>query len=149
MSLLTRVTFLTTASVSKDRYTAMTAQVGTLTAPALTLTRMIPAPPFQIEVGGVTKQIYAINGSTDLSIFTDPQGRLHMQPGDTVTYRLQYQMPTSEFESFRLDDYLPLPAHDAGEMTITTVNTTESSHTSCSRLGIPASRRHLFRDVHF
>ncbi len=91
---------------------------GTLTDTGFDTDTDDSATAIQIEVGElIQKDVYAINGFTDLSSFTDAQGRLHMQPGDTVTYQLQYLMPTSEFESFRLDDYLPLPVFDADEFT--------------------------------
>ncbi len=90
---------------------------GTLTSTGFDLDQDDSSASFQIEVGQVDKEMYAINGNTDLSSFTDAQGNIHVQPDDTVTYRLQYYMPTSEFESFRLDDYLPLPVFDASEIT--------------------------------
>lgn len=68
---------------------------------------------FEIAVGSVTKDIYAINGSTtDLNDY-------HVEPGDTVTYRLTYTLPTSDFESFSLTDYLPLPVFDVDDYTWT------------------------------
>ncbi len=51
----------------------------------------------------LTKAIYAVNGST---VFSTP---VHVKPGDTVTYRLTYVLPTSDVEDLRFDDYLPLP----------------------------------------
>ena len=91
---------------------------GTLTSTGFGLDQDDSSATFQIEVGQVYKEMYAINGNTDLSSFTDAQGNIHVQPDDTVTYRLQYHMPTSEFESFRLDDYLPLPVFNAAEITV-------------------------------
>ena len=106
---------------------------GTLTSTGFDLDQDDSSAAFQIEVGQVYKEMYAINGNTDLSSFTDAQGNIHVQPDDTVTYRLQYHMPTSEFESFRFDDYLPLPVFNAAE--ITTFDSGESD--------IPPDRRSL------
>ncbi len=38
-----------------------------------------------------------------------------IEPGDTVTYRLQYTLTTSDFEDLFLNDYLPLPVFDVGD----------------------------------
>lgn len=57
-----------------------------------------------IEVGTLTKSIYAINGNTSLS------GAASLQPGDNITYRLTYTLPNTDFESLSLTDFLPLPA---------------------------------------
>jgi uncharacterized repeat protein (TIGR01451 family)/fimbrial isopeptide formation D2 family protein len=63
-----------------------------------------------IELGGLTKSIYAVNGSTTLP------SPLEIKPGDTVTYRIQYTLPSSDFEDLAITDYLPLPVFDAGEL---------------------------------
>jgi LPXTG-site transpeptidase (sortase) family protein len=57
----------------------------------------------QIGRGALTKSIYAINGSTS---FGSP---VEVKPGDTVTYRLTYTLPTGDVENLSFDDYLPLP----------------------------------------
>jgi uncharacterized repeat protein (TIGR01451 family)/fimbrial isopeptide formation D2 family protein len=56
-----------------------------------------------IAFGVLQKTVYALNGNTS---FTTP---LRVRPGDTVTYRLTYSLPTSDFETLVLTDYLPLP----------------------------------------
>ncbi|MCX7789973.1 MAG: isopeptide-forming domain-containing fimbrial protein [Chloroflexaceae bacterium] len=53
--------------------------------------------------GALGKSIYALNGSTTVP---DP---VQLAPGDTVTYRIQLTLPTSDAENLRLVDYLPLP----------------------------------------
>ncbi|MFW5691014.1 MAG: beta strand repeat-containing protein, partial [Chloroflexota bacterium] len=63
-----------------------------------------------IAQGGVSKTLYAINGSTTLPT------PLEVSPGDVVTWRLTYDMPSSDFEDFRLTDFLPLPVFDATEV---------------------------------
>ncbi len=68
-----------------------------------------------IVSGNFTKTIYAVNGSTTLP----PR----LQPGDEVTYRLQYAVPSTDFSSIRMDDYLPLPMFSSAELT--TFNATD------------------------
>jgi LPXTG-site transpeptidase (sortase) family protein len=58
---------------------------------------------FAIPTGALSKRIYAINGSTS---FASPP---RIAPGDTVTYRITYVMPTSDEEILAFADYLPLP----------------------------------------
>jgi fimbrial isopeptide formation D2 family protein/uncharacterized repeat protein (TIGR01451 family) len=58
---------------------------------------------FRIQWSALTKSIYAING---LTWFSEP---VQVWPWDTVTYRLQYAMPSSDAEEIRLVDFLPLP----------------------------------------
>lgn len=76
-----------------------------------------------IPYGVITKSIYAINFSTS---FASP---VSISPGDRVTYRVTYTLPTSDFEDLVFTDYLPLPVFTAGE-----VNT--FSNTVC---GIPVA----------
>lgn len=56
-----------------------------------------------IERGTISKSIYAINGSTS---FSSP---VEIAPGDSITYRLEFTLPTSDFENVSFDDFLPLP----------------------------------------
>jgi LPXTG-site transpeptidase (sortase) family protein len=63
-----------------------------------------------IEYGVLSKTIYAVNGNTT---FDTP---LRVAPGDTVTYRFQYTLPTSDFEGLEFVDYLPLPIFDSTEI---------------------------------
>ncbi len=60
--------------------------------------------------GALTKSLYAINGSTTLP------SPLEIFPGDTVTYRIRYTLPTSDVEDLYFVDYLPLPVFDATEV---------------------------------
>lgn len=53
--------------------------------------------------GDLDKAIYALNGSTS---FSTP---LEIKPGDTLTYRLTYTLPTGDVEDLRIEDFLPLP----------------------------------------
>ena len=63
-----------------------------------------------ILVGTLTKSIYAINGITSF-------GAPRLGPGDTVTYRLRYTLPSSDMEPLTITDYLPLPVLVATEVT--------------------------------
>ncbi len=59
-----------------------------------------------IPVGALNKQLHAINGDTDIS------GDLQIAPGDRVTYRLTYNLTTTDFEDLILTDFFPLPVFD-------------------------------------
>ena len=59
--------------------------------------------------GSLTKSVYAVNGSTS---FSTP---VEVKPGDTVTFRLVYSMPTGDVEDLLFDDYLPLPVFHVGD----------------------------------
>ena len=64
-----------------------------------------------IPYGNITKSIYALNGNTS---FSSP---VRIAPGDTVTYRVRYTLPTSDFEDLVVTDYLPLPIFSSTEVT--------------------------------
>ena len=61
--------------------------------------------------GNVTKEVYAINGSTSF------QTPVLVAPGDEVTYRIRYTLATSDFESLVVRDFLPLPVFMATDVT--------------------------------
>ncbi len=63
-----------------------------------------------IVTGDVMKNIYAING-----VLWTSSDSPHIKPGDTVSYRLTYDMPISSTENFHLTDYLPLPVFNAAD----------------------------------
>lgn len=67
-----------------------------------------------INTGNVLKTIYAINGSI---CNPQPCTNVKVKPGDTVTYRIHYTMPTSDVENLHFHDYLPLPIFYASEIT--------------------------------
>ncbi|MFO7944570.1 MAG: isopeptide-forming domain-containing fimbrial protein [Anaerolineales bacterium] len=56
--------------------------------------------------GGLSKSIYAVNGSTTFSM------PVNVQPGDQVTFRVSYDLTTSDVEDLYFLDYLPLPVLD-------------------------------------
>ncbi|NPA94483.1 MAG: DUF11 domain-containing protein, partial [Thermodesulfobacteria bacterium] len=65
---------------------------------------------FKIKNGSVSKDIYAINGNTNLP------NPLILRPGDVITYRIRFTMPTPDVEDLILKDYVPLPVLDATEL---------------------------------
>lgn len=60
--------------------------------------------------GDLLKDIYAVNGSTSIS------PPVQVKPGDEVTYRLRYTLPSTDFEDLYFIDYLPLPIFVATEV---------------------------------
>ncbi|MCC7125731.1 MAG: hypothetical protein IT178_12845, partial [Acidobacteria bacterium] len=66
-----------------------------------------------IVSGSLTKTIYAINGNTAISL------PARLGPGDTVTYRLRYTLPSSDAEPLTITDYLPQPVLEAGQVSTT------------------------------
>lgn len=76
--------------------------------------RVIDDSTDQITItrGELTKTVFAVNG-TACGACAD----VEVAAGDTVTYRLQQELPSSDFEDFRLVDYLPLPVYNAAEIT--------------------------------
>jgi uncharacterized repeat protein (TIGR01451 family)/fimbrial isopeptide formation D2 family protein len=75
------------------------------------------AASIAIITGSLQKQLWGVNGVA----VTGPQ---QVAPGDTITYRLTYQLPTSDIENFIIDDYLPLPVLLANELNGAVVDTT-------------------------
>ncbi len=72
-----------------------------------------------IAHGELRKTIYAINGNTT---FTSPPS---VNPGDTITYRLEYDLPNTDSDGLVLKDYLPLPIFDvSSSLTFLTTPTT-------------------------
>lgn len=55
-----------------------------------------------IARGSVSKDIFAVNGAP-------PAATVRVSPGDEVTYRIRYSMPSSDVEDLYFVDYLPLP----------------------------------------
>lgn len=86
-----------------------------------------------LGTGSLTKAIYAINGTACPRGPVDPVcpdgGPYQIKPGDTVTYRITYVMPTSDEENLEFTDYLPLPIFDATEITAFD-NVGQSGHAS-------------------
>ena len=61
-----------------------------------------------IPVGSIEKDIYALNGSLVSGLVT-------VKPGDDVTYRLTYTLPTADQADLVFIDYLPLPIYDVAD----------------------------------
>jgi LPXTG-site transpeptidase (sortase) family protein len=69
------------------------------------------AASIAIDHGALQKALYALNGNTNF------QSPMTVAAGDTVTFRLTYTLPTSDYENLVITDYLPLPIFDATEVT--------------------------------
>ncbi|WP_199555585.1 isopeptide-forming domain-containing fimbrial protein [Sandaracinobacteroides hominis] len=70
----------------------------------------------RIQTGALSlKSVVAVNGDTDL--FLGPNGMPQVTQGDTITFRLQYVLPTSSVTNFNLVDFLPLPVLTAQNLT--------------------------------
>jgi|GEM_PF-711832 len=72
-----------------------------------------------IRQDSVQKQIYAVNGVLNGTPAFNAQfrtgglatGTINLKPGDAVTYRITYTIPTGDVEHLRFTDYLPLPIY--------------------------------------
>ena len=62
----------------------------------------------RISSPALTKSVYAINGS-----ICDPCTNPRVGPGDKVTYRVKYQLPSAFYSNQTFTDFLPLPIYDA------------------------------------
>ena len=70
-----------------------------------------------VPVGQLTKSVSAVNGNTSLPSVVS------VEPGDLVTFHLEYTLPTSDSDSLVIYDFLPLPIFDvanAGSFTYST-----------------------------
>jgi hypothetical protein len=70
----------------------------------------------------VQKTIYAVNGNTNLTLFQDTSGNINLQPGDVVTYRFTYTIPSGDIENLRFTDFLPLPVFDVDDINADNTN---------------------------
>ena len=59
----------------------------------------------------LTKELYALNGV----ILAQPATDVEVKPGDQVTYRLTYDLFTSDVEELLFMDYLPLPVFNVDD----------------------------------
>ncbi|MDO9300035.1 MAG: hypothetical protein Q7T89_01570, partial [Anaerolineales bacterium] len=93
-----------------------------------------------IAFGSLAKTVYAVNGITcepcATEISTDG-----VSPGDTLTFRLRYVQPSSDFEQTVLTDYLPLPIFDATDVTTFTNLVSGTPASGFANLG-PADTYH-------
>ncbi|MBK9709523.1 MAG: hypothetical protein IPO77_21800 [Acidobacteria bacterium] len=78
-----------------------------------------------LEVPQIIKSIYAVNGSLSLP------NPLRIMPGDLVTFRLRYNIPTGDYKSVKITDTLPLPTYEAETLTNLSFNNINT--------GIPAT----------
>jgi LPXTG-site transpeptidase (sortase) family protein len=98
--------------ILRDRETVIGNVLDTLTFAATGSTEDDDATTSRtIDTGSLAKSIYAVNGTAPIG------SPIRVKPGDTVTYRITYVMPTSDEENLEFTDYLPLPIFDATEIT--------------------------------
>ncbi|MCA9200650.1 MAG: isopeptide-forming domain-containing fimbrial protein, partial [Planctomycetales bacterium] len=82
------------------------------------------AEVLEVLGGKVIKTTYAVNGTLgpvdstvdpDTGLVRGPSyaNTLQVRPGDVVTYRLRYAMPSADIENLLITDFLPLPVYDA------------------------------------
>ncbi|MFN8480950.1 MAG: isopeptide-forming domain-containing fimbrial protein, partial [Kouleothrix sp.] len=79
--------------------------------------------------GNLSKSIYAVNGVVCAS---QPCTNVTIQPGTTVTYRLQRDLLTTDVEQLTLTDYLPLPIFDVDDTTAPIISRISSFVTTVS-----------------
>jgi len=62
-----------------------------------------------LKRGTPSKSIHAFNGNTTVP------SPLHVSAGDIITYKIKYELTTSNVEDLYLTDYLPLPVLDVND----------------------------------
>lgn len=70
----------------------------------------------EIVTGTVQKELYSTFRNGDQRFAGALDGGLEVVPGDVITWRITYDLPLSEFEGLRLEDYLPLPVFDVNDI---------------------------------
>ena len=65
-----------------------------------------------IAFGELSKSIYAVNGAVCAS---QPCANVKVSVGQTLTYRIRYTLPTSDFEKLVFTDLLPRPVFNAAD----------------------------------
>lgn len=65
-----------------------------------------------IEANRVSIDIVGRNG---VAVVNDPSDPVRVAPRDTVSYQIEYVVPTGDFENFSLAAYLPLPIFSAAD----------------------------------
>lgn len=73
----------------------------------------------RIIQGALTKSIYGYSIDGGVTCTLGAPGLSPLSPGNTITYRLVYTLPTSDTEQLTFTDYLPLPVLKATEMSTT------------------------------
>ena len=90
-----------------------------------------------IVTGDILKTVYAINGALGPnSAAVDPAtgelvgpayaNNVSVRPGDVVTYRIRYSLPTGDVEQFRISDFLPLPVFNVTSFSTAFVSTIDA-----------------------
>ena len=90
-----------------------------------------------IAQGATQKSIYAVTDTDTGTVTLNPPGVPEIRPGDIITFRLRYNMPSTDFEDFSLSDYLPLPVLDANE--VVTFSDVIANGSTTFGAGLPAA----------
>ena len=78
-------------------------------APGLQFEHEYSRSAIELARGAVTIDVTGRNGTTVVNDVLDP---VCVAPGDTVSYTIDYLVPTGDFEGLRLSAFLPLPVFD-------------------------------------
>ncbi|MBN2502659.1 MAG: sortase [Anaerolineales bacterium] len=71
------------------------------------------ADGLEIDHGTPTKNIYAVTRAGVTTV--NPPGTVQLAPGDDVTFRITYTLPSSDFEDLNIVDFFPLPVFRVGD----------------------------------
>lgn len=96
------------------------------------------AAAFTIARDGLRKALYAINGDTNPSNWQRQGSDVAVKPSDTVTYRISYDLNTSDVEDLVLEDYLPLPVFFVNDPDANGTNGPAFTFTDAVSAAIPA-----------
>ncbi len=95
---------------------------GTVTGSVLNTTNLTPtgqtesddtSASMAIAYGTITKSVYAITAG---GVTTLNPAVVKVAPGDLITYKIGYTLPTSDFENLIITDFLPLPVFASSEV---------------------------------
>ena len=75
----------------------------------------------EIVTGTVQKELFSTSRNGVQRFPGDLNGGLEVVPGDVITWRITYDLPLSEFEGLRLEDYLPLPVFDVADLDLSQI----------------------------
>jgi fimbrial isopeptide formation D2 family protein/uncharacterized repeat protein (TIGR01451 family) len=90
-----------------------------------------------ITRGELKKSVYAVNGNIACPP-TNNCANVVLAPGDTVTYRLEATLLSSDIEGLQLIDYLPLPIFDVDDAT-PPITTRLTSFATTINAAVPAA----------
>ena len=85
---------------------SLAGQPGFVDEAKLNITQQFDSSAANIVIprGGFEKTIYAVNGT-----LVAPGAEVKVNPGDDVTFRVNYTLPNSDSDSLVIEDFVPLP----------------------------------------